>query len=131
VLTCSPFFCGDLLHHLDFEVALGNQLLQPRILLLLTSLARPGSLITSLPRWMWPSGASPDCEVYAYAAAIYCGVSRMDWKRLEQQVAPKTQDMFAGKLREHAEPSYLNSSPHEWLERQRKLGRRGKFATDR
>lgn len=30
----SPFFCGDLLHHFDFKVALGQELLQPRILLL-------------------------------------------------------------------------------------------------
>ena len=28
----SPFFCGDLLHHLDLEIAFGNQLLQPRVL---------------------------------------------------------------------------------------------------
>src|SRR5512139_746001 len=28
----SPVFCGDFLHHLDLEVTLGHQLLQPRIL---------------------------------------------------------------------------------------------------
>src|SRR6478672_8507733 len=27
-----PFFCSDLLHHLDLEVAFGDQLLQPRVL---------------------------------------------------------------------------------------------------
>jgi len=30
----SPFFSGDLLHHLDLEVTLGNELLEPKILLL-------------------------------------------------------------------------------------------------
>jgi hypothetical protein len=29
-----PFFCGDFLHQLDFEVPLGEQLLQPGVLLL-------------------------------------------------------------------------------------------------
>jgi len=28
----SPFFCVDLVHHLDLEVALGDELLQPRVL---------------------------------------------------------------------------------------------------
>src|SRR4029079_19584325 len=28
----SPFFCGDLLHHLNLEIALRHKLLQPRIL---------------------------------------------------------------------------------------------------
>jgi hypothetical protein len=32
--TLTPFSCGDLLHHLDLEVALGHQFLQPRVLLL-------------------------------------------------------------------------------------------------
>src|SRR6202044_2919934 len=30
----SPVFCRDFLHHLDLEVTLGHQLLQPRILCL-------------------------------------------------------------------------------------------------
>jgi phage terminase large subunit GpA-like protein len=44
-----------------------------------------------------------DCEVYAYAAAIYAGVSRANWERLEQVLAPKTADLFVGKVQE-AEP---------------------------
>jgi hypothetical protein len=28
----SPVFCGDFHHHLDLEITLGDQLLQPRIL---------------------------------------------------------------------------------------------------
>src|SRR6266516_4089600 len=28
----SPVFCGNFLHHLDLEITLGHQLLQPRVL---------------------------------------------------------------------------------------------------
>jgi hypothetical protein len=34
ISASTPFFCSDLLHHFDFEIALGDKLLQPGILLL-------------------------------------------------------------------------------------------------
>jgi phage terminase large subunit GpA-like protein len=50
--------------------------------------------------WVKPNGRrneALDCEVYAYAAAIYLGVSRWknaDWDRLERKVQPAQLDML-------------------------------------
>jgi hypothetical protein len=62
-VTCSrragtlTIFCGDLLHHLDLEVALGHQLLQPSVFLLellqppnVVGLERPEPLLPRVHR---------------------------------------------------------------------------------
>ena len=51
--------------------------------------------------WIKPNGRrneALDCAVYAYAAAIWCGIERMtepQWQKLEDRVAPKVRDLFA------------------------------------
>lgn len=64
--------------------------------------------------WIKPNGRrneALDCAVYAYAAAIWCGIERMtepQWQKLEDRVAPKVRDLFS---QMPAEPADATTDP--------------------
>jgi phage terminase large subunit GpA-like protein len=65
----------------------------------LTAEKQVKSYVNGFERFKWVKDAGVrneaiDCEVYAYAAAIYCGITRMNWDLQEQLINPTQRDIF-------------------------------------
>ena len=49
-------------------------------------------------KWVLPSGVrneALDCENYAYAAAVYAGVTRLNWEKLRARICKPQQELFS------------------------------------